>query len=163
MHDILFGVKRAFHKSTWFGRGLLAGYGITPSRFDILYILHNAKLKAAWQSSIRKFLGITAATTSIMVRALEALGLVRRNVSEYDKRQREVWLTERGRELIARAIKVFHEKDIADYFVRRLVCSTWWDKEQSSVDLDTFENTLIYLRARLKDKALLAYGSHPDH
>jgi len=39
MHSIFFSVKRAFHKSVWFGRSLLKDYLLTPSRFDILYIL----------------------------------------------------------------------------------------------------------------------------
>src|SRR5579859_7630574 len=104
MHSVLFSMKRAFHKSTWFGRSLLGGYALTPSRFDVLFILKTEPLPFRWQSRIRKILGVTAATASIMLRAMERAGLIRRTKSELDKRQIEIALTERGRDVISRAI-----------------------------------------------------------
>jgi len=163
MHNVLFGLKRSFHKSTWFGRGILAPYALTPSRFDVLYLLRESRARYCWQSDIRKILGVTAATTSIMVRALERLGLVRRRVSELDERQREVSLTARGRALIARATKVLRGKELVDYFVKRLVSPSWWDQDRSFADVDAFENSIRFLRTNLRDRAKLTYGSHPDH
>src|SRR4051812_47616375 len=100
MHNVLFSVKRAFHKSNWFGRDILGGYELTPSRFDVLFLLHSRRVPYFWKSIIRKVLGVTAATTSVMLRALVALGLIERKKSEDDRRQLEVSLTQRGRELI---------------------------------------------------------------
>jgi len=164
MHQVLFSVKRAFHKSTWFGRRILTGYSLTPSRFDILYLLHKQKLRHLWQSGIRRFLGVSAATTSILVRALEKLGFVRRQKSDIDRRQIEVALTKRGRDVIARALRVLRgKKQIIDYFVRLFVSSKWWDAEHAWDDLDRFATSLRYMRDQLKDRALLTYPmGHPD-
>src|SRR5262245_49378800 len=104
MHDVLFSIKRTFHKSTAFGKRLLVAFGLTPSRFDILYMLKNCDGRSLWQSSIRKALGVTAATTSIMLRALEEGGFVLRERSSGDRRQVDVSLTSAGAAIVAQAI-----------------------------------------------------------
>jgi len=163
MHHVLFSVKRTFHKSTWFGRSLLTPYGLTPSRFDVLYIVRKHPHRFVWQSRIRKILGVAAPTASILVRALASLGLLRRRKSEWDSRQVEVSLTRAGRKLIERAMGTFCEKKIADYFVNRIVSSTWWDADQAFMDVDRLSGILRFMRSWLKDRATLAYPTgHPD-
>jgi DNA-binding MarR family transcriptional regulator len=55
------------------------------------------------QSKLRRELGVSAATVSIMVRALETLGLVRRSKACCgDRRQVEVTLTRKGSALLRR-------------------------------------------------------------
>lgn len=163
MHDVLFSTKRTFHKQTWFGRAILAPYKLTPSRFDVLFILHEYGLPMIWQSKIWKIVGVSASTTSIMVRALVKLGLLERKESEDDKRQLEVSLTAKGKEVIARAVAAIRGKKLVEYFVKRIVSSVWWDKEQSTVDVDALAGTLRWMRDRLADKAVLAYSyEHPD-
>jgi len=162
MHDVLFSMKRAFHKSTWLGRAVLAGYELTPSRFDVLYLLHKTPRPHLWQSIIRKALGVTAATASVMLRALVRLGLVRRQKSEDDKRQLEVSLTAQGRDLIARADAAVRTKGTIDYLVKRIASAQWWNKGEAFEDVDRLENMLRFVRARLADRACLTYGAHPD-
>ena len=40
MHTVFFSLKRAFHKTMAFGRALLDRWGLTPSRFDMLYAVN---------------------------------------------------------------------------------------------------------------------------
>lgn len=162
MHDALFALKRTFHKSTWFGREILEPYALTPSRFDVLYMLEKTPRPFLWQSTLRKALGITAATMSIMVRALVRLGLVKREKSELDRRQLEVSLTERGQALIRRAMGVLFKQRLVPYFVRRIVSCRWWDKDGAFEDIDVLLNALRFMRDRMQDKAMLVYGAHPD-
>jgi DNA-binding MarR family transcriptional regulator len=163
MHQVLFSVKRTFHKSTWFGRGLLAGFTLTPSRFDVLFILKETRAPHVWQSTLWKIMGVSAATASIMIRALVRLGFLRREKSKLDGRQLEVSLTDLGRTTIARASGALRDNKVIDYFVRRIVSSTWWNAEQSFADIDQLVGTLRHMRTWLKDKALLAYAyDHPD-
>jgi len=136
MHNVLFSLKRTFHKSTWLGRAVLVPYQLTPSRFDILYSLHKTKRKYLWQSAMRRILGVSAATTSILMRALVKLGFVRRRKSDDDRRQLEVSLTVRGRDFIKRAIAALHGQKLIDYFVRRIVVPKWWDADASFGDID---------------------------
>jgi len=162
MHDVLFSMKRTFHKSTWFGRAVLVPFGLTPSRFDVLYALKKWKRPHLWQSTIRKILGVSAATASIMIRALVRLGFLRRRKSEDDKRQLEVSLTKSGRDAITRAVAVHHGQKLAEYFVRRIVAPSWWDDDKAYGDVDRITNELRYMRERLDDRAVLRYGVHPD-
>jgi len=77
MHSVLFSLKRTFHKSVWFGRFLLKDYLLTPSRFDILYILQrNPEFPKMRQSRIGEILGIASTTLSRMIKALLALGFI---------------------------------------------------------------------------------------
>jgi len=162
MHPVLFSMKRAFHKSTWLGRAILSPYELTPSRFDVLYALRKLTRSHLWQSAIRRLLGVSAATTSIMVRALERLGFVRRRKSEEDRRQVEVSLTERGRDFITRAMATMQDQEIVDYFVHRVVVRQWWVRHETFTVTDRLENMLRVMRRRLGDRASLKYGMHPD-
>jgi DNA-binding MarR family transcriptional regulator len=162
MHSVLFAVKRAFHTSHWRGRRVLASFSLTPSRFDILYLLHSRFNGAAWQSTVRKFLGVTAATTSIMVRALEDLGFLRRTRSEDDRRQIELRLTDVARAFVRRIFRVFIGSRLTHRFVERLLCKEWRDKSAAFEAMDRMDSALLRMRRRLRDRAKLLYPWHPD-
>jgi DNA-binding MarR family transcriptional regulator len=102
MNAILFGTKRAFHRFVSVTRRPLQSFGLTAARFDMLFALMSdrpyAKLLggATMQSDLRRTLGVSASVVSRMLRALEALGLIRRRRGISDRRQREVRLTRVG-------------------------------------------------------------------
>jgi DNA-binding MarR family transcriptional regulator len=101
MHSILFAVKRADQRSRALQRRLLGPFGITPARYDLLFIMlqNHVHRKSPWmfQSRIRKELGVTAPTVSVMVRALAALGFVTRKRQRFgDRRQVIVTMTKRA-------------------------------------------------------------------
>lgn len=163
MHAILFSIKRTFHKSVWFGRFLLRSYVLTPSRFDILYILREHRdLPSLWQSRIREILGVARPTVSRMIRALEALGFITRTRSALDRRQWEIALTKHGRRIIEHAIKTILKSGIMALSVIHFVCPKWNCPVETLEALERLDNTLRYMRERLLDEATLAYPWHPE-
>jgi DNA-binding MarR family transcriptional regulator len=97
MHSIFFGVKRAFHATLRRTRRPFAQVqpGLTAARYDVLYALqsHDSELR---QSKLRDLLGVTGATISRMLRALERLRVVWRERDPLDRRRLIVRLTDLG-------------------------------------------------------------------
>jgi DNA-binding MarR family transcriptional regulator len=94
MDKIFFVVKRAHHATLKFARPLLAQFGLTPARFDLLYALTEDGLERT-QMALRRALGVARATISEMLSALERIGLVERT-RDRDKRTWLVRLTAKG-------------------------------------------------------------------
>jgi DNA-binding MarR family transcriptional regulator len=162
MHAILFAVKRTFHKSVWFGRFLLKDYLLTPSRFDILYILKESGLATLRQSRIREILGVARPTVSRMIKALLELGFIHRERSTFDRRQYDISLTKYGLETVAHAIRTIIESGIITNAVVHFACKDWRCPETTFDGIDRLETILTQMRERLLDKATLNYWWHPD-
>lgn len=97
MHALMFRLKRAFHRSLAHVRPLIADFGLTPARFDMLKVIDSGSSSGfILQSWIRRALGVSRATVSRMLKSLEALGFVVRT-PDLDKRERRVALTKEGR------------------------------------------------------------------
>lgn len=97
MHALLFRLKRAFQRSLAHVRPLIADFGLTPARFDMMKTIAHGGTDSILQSSIRRVLGVSAPTVSRMLKSLEGLGFVVRTPAGFDKRERHVALTEEGR------------------------------------------------------------------
>jgi len=163
MHSVLFSLKRTFHKSVWFGRFLLKDYLLTPSRFDILYILKKQRvLRHVWQSKIREILGIAGPTLSRMIKALLALGFIRRKRSIWDRRQFEISLTKRGRETITHAMRTIIQSGIITSCIVHFICEKWQCPATTLRQVDDVDMKLFFMRERLLDRATLYYPWHPD-
>ena len=100
-----FALKRSFHATLRITRGVAAGFGLTPARADMLYAIFRIPVAdyagaagrgAITQRELRRELGVSAPTVSRMVRALEALGFVKRSPSILDRRTLDVCLTDSG-------------------------------------------------------------------
>ena len=76
MNAVFFGCKRAFHGCLRIARQLLAGFDLTPARFDMLTAVGQDHNQGCTQRELRTRLGVSAATISRMLRSLEELGLV---------------------------------------------------------------------------------------
>ena len=102
MHFVLFGFKRAHQATLRITRPILATYGLTPARLDLLQVLHGRERSYIhlFQAGLRRILGVTAPTVCRMVQALERLGLVTRSRSPLDRRQRVLHLTEHAKALL---------------------------------------------------------------
>ena len=85
VHNIFFGLKRAHHGTLRITRKLLAAFGLTAARFDLLYAVKKER-RGILQSALRKVLGVSRATVSRMLASLEELGLVRRTFAKQDRR-----------------------------------------------------------------------------
>lgn len=96
MHTLTFEMKRAHLASIRLTRRLCAQVGLTPARLDMLRAIF-ANCNAIQQSVLRHHLGVTKTVVSIMVRALEKLGFVRRTRSYSDGRTFDLTVLVKGR------------------------------------------------------------------
>jgi DNA-binding MarR family transcriptional regulator len=166
MNEIAFGTKRAFHGFLRVSRKLLAAHGLTAARFDLLYALaqeaRSGGLPYAFQSTIRKRLGVTAPVVSRMTRALESLGWLKRSKWFHDKRQRFIEFTKEG----FAAWKVA-QRVVLRSILRLVYPAICFGQEHDPgvrlVTMDTLEGYLRGLRRHFGDRAMLYFPwGHPD-
>jgi DNA-binding MarR family transcriptional regulator len=125
MHSLSFQLKRAHHRVVAFGRSVLRRFGLTPARFDLLYVVYvrwefrKRVYDAPAQTDLCRALGVTAATVSRMVGRLEKLGIVTRFGSRIDRRTKQVALTREGLELLREAVDAIFEGEILERAYRR--------------------------------------------
>jgi DNA-binding MarR family transcriptional regulator len=166
MNAIFFASKRAFHGVLRVTRRPLGSLGLTAARFDLMFVLLRRDTagigRSTRQSDLRRTLGVTASVVSRMLRSLEALGWVQRTRPFYDRRQREVILTDLGRGRIRTAYKTLFRA--AQHLVDRAICfgehrngnARFWH-------MTTLEGYLDAIRRHYGDIASLYYPwGHPD-
>jgi len=90
MRPLIFSFKRFVLIAGRLARKLAEVAGLTPARLDLLLRL---RARPAWQSELVLDMCVHPSVTSRMLKALEALNLVRRFKDDRDRRQRIVWLT----------------------------------------------------------------------
>jgi DNA-binding MarR family transcriptional regulator len=166
MHPTLFELKRAFHASLKFSFRALRPHGVTPARFDMMFVLYSEWRSGSSryrnapvdQTMIRKKLGVSRATVSRMLQSLEALQLVRRTPSFADRRTREVRLTLRGLALFRRAMLATVGTGIVDLAIRCIVAPlSWFSDRDSEADIRRLEERLYKLARAFGDDARLTY------
>ena len=96
MHTLPFEMKRAHLASIRLTRDLCAQVGLTPARLDMVRAIF-AQCNSIRQSELRHHLGVTKVVVSIMVRALEKLGFVRRTRCFQDGRTFVLEVLAKGR------------------------------------------------------------------
>jgi DNA-binding MarR family transcriptional regulator len=167
MNAVLFGLKRAYHGSLRVFRRALARLGLTAARFDLLYVLHRAE-GVMLQRGLRQALGVAAPTVSRMLRSLEELGMVEREVLEEDRRHRFVRLTKVGRRCVLRAARLLIHTGGVQLAVDSALCPDGWPNPIVSLRAsDAFESTLHRLRHAYWDVATRDYpwtsADDPNH
>jgi hypothetical protein len=66
MHSLSFQLKRAHHRVVAFGKAILRRFGLTPARFDLLYVVYarwvfrRRVYDAPAQTDLCRTLGVTA-------------------------------------------------------------------------------------------------------
>ena len=96
MDQVFFSLKRAHHSVLRFTRPMLAEFGLTPARFDLLTVLELDPT----QSGVQRMLGLARATVSEMLARLEELGLVTRMRF---RRTKMIFRTRKAEQLMQRA------------------------------------------------------------
>ncbi len=159
MHAIFFNLKRAFHSSLRFPQKVTRRYGLTPARFDIMYLIDQAYGYVS-QRSLRETLGVSRTTVSRMLRSLEEIGMIRRRCAG-DRRTREVYLSDVGRSRFRRAARELWGSGLADLVVESL---SSWSREPGAIfrNMCTLESHLRWIRDTSGDTATLHYPWHPD-
>ena len=170
MDRVTFGCKRAYYATLGFTRRALRKMGLTAARFDLLYLIHSRSYwMPASQADLHPILGVCGSVVSRMLKSLEALGYVRRERCDYDKRRRVVSLTKVGRARILRGIRQcmtwgFVRLGLASVLVDEAARGPWWDEEKASRALDDADALFRKLRDGFGDTATLKYPAwHPGY
>lgn len=104
MHDLMFRFKRAHLSAVAFGKLLLRKFGLTPARFDVLYVVVSNG-NGVLQSDIWEALGLHRSTISKMCKRLEELGLVERFEAHARGHETIVQLTYEGITVVDKVMK----------------------------------------------------------
>ena len=160
MHQILFGLKRAFQSSLEWSKKVFAVHGLTPARFDMLYAIGSEE--TLYQSGLRRMLGVSGATISRMLKALKQLGLVDTFVDEFDRRCKVLVLTERGQEVLDEAIEHVFGGGVGQLAVESVV-ERWWPNTALVVHraILTLSQRLACIRRHFGDCAKMRYDTEP--
>ncbi|MEQ8296618.1 MAG: MarR family transcriptional regulator [Nitratireductor sp.] len=89
----------------------LAAFNITPQQFSLLTIVE--RNPGSRQSLLAKARGLDKSTLVPMIDRLERDGMVERRPMATDRRIRTIWITERGRAVLADAIPAVQDGDRA--------------------------------------------------
>lgn len=146
MAPVFFGIKRTHLSVLGISRRFTLEHGLTPARFDMMRIVDLHRFGVG-QSRIQDLLGVSAATVSRMLKALEELGFVVRERMLHDRRQRRVHITERGRYCVDKACDGLVRRGGADLLARLGFAS------DGPVMVATLESYLWSMRKRYGDKA----------
>lgn len=139
MHQIFFSVKRVHLRIVEVSKQLVRRFGLTPARFDLLRVIEAHEPHPVSQSKICTLLGVSAATVSRMLIALEKLGFIERRASKLDARNLLVSLTSDGFNRLDEAIVSMISRGVAEFVARRGVA---------------FESKLAVSRLRVLQKLL---------
>ena len=161
MHEMFFTLRRGFHTSNQFLCRMLQPFGITPARLDLLHAIDDLKVRPR-QTWLAKWFGVTAATMSKLVRALEGLGLVERARDPADARAFRISLTQRGLRLLRRVRREIQGSGAAEFAAMSAVAWTWWDGDQAFLQMEAFDGALHRIRRQFGDIAGFHYPWHPD-
>ncbi len=116
MDPVLFGAKRAYYATLRYGREVLAPFGVTPARFEVLHLLFG---RTEAQAYLRSQLGVARSTLSRMLSVLEGLGWIVREVA-VDRRTRFCSLTVKGEALVHGVVHLIRRHTIRDTVNRAL-------------------------------------------
>jgi DNA-binding MarR family transcriptional regulator len=111
-------VQLGFHAAAMFA-ARLAPLGLEPRQFGVLSRLASNEGKT--QQTIAKLLGLNATRMVFLVDELERLGLVERRRNPADRRSHSLYLTDNGRQMLARAqaVALAHEDDLGAPLTQR--------------------------------------------
>jgi len=154
MDDVLFGVKRSHLALNRWALLKLKEFGVTPARFDLMRLIYVRNFRWS-QKALRWRLGVARATISRMMKALEKLGWITREVDPFDRRTRDCTLTYEGRRIVAAVMSaliwpkviakivdaalggdVEQERTAAEWLARRLVMAFAIRRASAFVGMD---------------------------
>lgn len=162
MNGIFFGLKRAYHGTLRVTRRALARLGLTAARFDLLYVMQKGGAMLT-QRELRKALGVSGPTVSRMLGSLEDLGLVEREVSDLDRRERYVRLTRAGRRCVRRTARRLIRTGLVQLALDSALCVDQWHNAKACEAASKACNRMLgRLRRAFGDVATFAYPSTND-
>jgi DNA-binding MarR family transcriptional regulator len=148
MHRIFFSIKRVHLRVVEECKGLVARFGLTPARFDMMRVIFLHGSDGLTQMKIRKVLGVSGATVSRMLKSLEQCGFVRRRPYVRDKRHIIVTITELGQARVEDAMTDLIDSGYAEDMARRGVDV---DPEGAVPRLRVLQRALSFMRRTYND------------
>jgi DNA-binding MarR family transcriptional regulator len=153
MDPRIFAGKRVHLQFVAFGRRMLGAFGLTPARFDMLYVIEKNDDGCLLQRDLPDILGLARSTVSKMLALLESLGLVARTRENMPGRLKLIMLTEEGRRRLNEALT----QRVCTGDVARLVAYAL-DGERR-VDGDNVHDTMIELARYFEDRSTHRYAA----
>jgi DNA-binding MarR family transcriptional regulator len=167
MNEMFFSAKRAFHGTLRICRKPLRSLGLTAARYDMMYVLMGRNgddpRPTFSQRGVRLQLGVCRSVVSRMLRSLEELGWVTRQVAPRDKRQRWVTLTEAGLRVIRAAVQALARASMRLVYMAICLGGNERDPNEQFIHMAAVESYLHAIRGHYGDTARLYYPwGHPD-
>jgi DNA-binding MarR family transcriptional regulator len=135
--------------------------GLTAARMDMLYVIHKKGRYLTYQNDLWRTLGVCPSVVSRMLKKLEAIGYVHRDVVTCDTRCRKVTLTTTGRARILRAIRQFIGWGYAQLALHSVLEPRRWHSEwHTYVAVSQLDGYLRSIRLGFGDRASLVV--YPD-
>jgi DNA-binding MarR family transcriptional regulator len=154
MHPVFFGLKRAYYATLGLTRRTLRKMGLTAARMDMLYVIHKKGRYPTQQGALWRTLGVCPSVVSRMLKRLEEMGYVERDVITNDTRKRTVTLTVKGRARILRAIRQFIGWGYAQLALESALEPERWHSEwHAHVAVLRAEEFLRLIRVAFGDRA----------
>jgi DNA-binding MarR family transcriptional regulator len=154
MHSVFFGLKRAYYATLGLTRRTLRKMGLTAARMDMLYVIHKKGRSRTQQGELWRTLGVNPSVVSRMLKRLEEIGYVERDVITNDTRKRWVRLTTKGRARILRAIRQFIGWGYAQLALHSALEPKRWNSEwHTHVAVSHAEEFLRLIRVGFGDRA----------
>lgn len=119
-------VRKAASQTTRWMDSVARQYGLTGIQMSVIdFIAHQPGYQTS-QHAIENEFGIQRSTTTVMLQRMEKRGLIVRQPSSIDRRQREVMLTDRATKLITVAQDFIRQddQDIRSQFTTEELVST---------------------------------------
>jgi DNA-binding MarR family transcriptional regulator len=161
MDAVFFGLKRAYYATLGLTRRTLRKMGLTAARMDMLYVIHKKGRRPTYQNDLWRTLGVCPSVVSRMLKRLEALEYVQRDIVTCDTRCRKVTLTTKGRAHILRAIRQFIGWGYARLALHSVLEPRRWHSEwHTHVAVSRLQEYLRLIRLGFGDRAALIV--YPD-
>jgi len=160
MHFLAFRFKRAHLRTLALTRPKAAEFELTPARFDLLYAVSKYAFTLCPQAEIRRILGVARATVSRMLKSLEDLGFIVRTPSPFDKRCKDVTLTDIG---LMRVRECYGEVNLGDYVQEKYENAFELSADDRFIRVDELHTAVSRVARWIGDTATLEYPTfHPD-
>jgi DNA-binding MarR family transcriptional regulator len=159
MDRVFWGIHRTSLCAIKVAKKIAARFGLTPSRFHMLFAIRCERVTWFPQRGLRVLLGVSAQTVSRMIQSLVACGFLLQRVVEGDRRRRELAFTEHGTELMGRAVGEIVLGGLGTHVAGRALTDQGWPCPRAvrATAIEEFDGIVGRLRFGLRDSAFFTY------
>jgi DNA-binding MarR family transcriptional regulator len=159
MHGVMWGIHRTSLCAIKVAKRIAARFGLTPSRFHMLFAIHCERLTWFPQKALRVLLGVSAQTISRMIQSLMKSGLLLKRVMVDDRRRRELAFTEECKEVMRRAVGEIVLGGLGTHVAGRALTDQGWPASLQTRRAAVAEADELFNRLRhgLLDNAFFSY------